>query len=273
MNTQPPSPLLVADGLTKTFGQGHTAVHALNDVSLQVEPGEFVLIMGPSGSGKTTLLSILGGLMRPTSGQVVVAGEELTAMGQRELTSARRRLIGFIFQSFNLLSALSVQENVELVLDIAGVGRGEARKRARASLSALGLGDRLGFRPRALSDGEQQRVSIARALANEPGVILADEPTANLDSARGHEVMQLLKELAVQQGRAVLVVSHDNRIREVADRVLWLEDGRIRTMGKLHQDPVCGMSVDEERAVSIERDSERLFFCSTGCRDQYLTGR
>lgn len=263
------SPLVVVDALTKTFGQGHTAVQALSDISLEVQRGEFVLIMGPSGSGKTTLLSIMGGLMRPTSGHVTIDGKELTSMTQRQLTEARRHLIGFIFQSFNLLGALTVQENVELVLDIAGVGRADARSRARTSLTMLGLEDRLGFRPRALSGGEQQRVSIARALANEPQLILADEPTANLDSTRGHEVMLLLKELASGLGRGVVVVSHDNRIREVADRVLWLADGRIRAMARTHQDPVCGMTVEEERSVHLRVGATDLYFCSTGCRLEY----
>ena len=238
------SPLVKVEALTKVFGEGHTAVHAVDSVSLEIGAGEVVLIMGPSGSGKTTLLSMIGGLMRPTSGRVIIANQEITALSERKLTRVRQHLVGFIFQSFNLLEALSVEENVELVMDIAGVGQREARRRALEALNGFGLGSRLQARPRTLSGGEKQRVSIARALANQPLVVLADEPTANLDSKNGRDVMHLLKQEASERGTAVIVVSHDNRIREVADRVLWLEDGRLREVGRLQRDPVCGMAVE-----------------------------
>lgn len=271
MNDAGPLPLVTVEEVTKTFGEGRVAVRAVDNVSFDVGPGEFLLVMGPSGSGKTTLLSIIGGLMRPTVGRITIAGTEITSRSEHELVHVRRHLVGFIFQSFNLLEALSVQENVELVLDIAGTGGRQSRARASAVLRSLGLGDRLRFLPRTLSGGEKQRVSIARALANEPRVILADEPTANLDSRHGRDVMLLLKSIARQQDRAVIAVSHDERIRKVADRVLWLEDGRIREIGRFQKDPVCGMSVDEERAIrAAADDGSILYFCSNGCRDEFL---
>jgi putative ABC transport system ATP-binding protein len=222
--------LLSTRDLTKVFGAGDTLVRAVDNVSLEVHEGEMVLIMGPSGSGKTTLLTMLGGLLRPTSGSVTIDGQEITSLRSSELTKVRRHLVGFIFQSFNLWESLSVVENVELALNIAGVKGATARKRAQELLEERGLSNRAGFRTRDLSGGEKQRLSIARALANEPRIILGDEPTANLDSRHGRDVMRLLRDIAKSRGRAVIVVSHDQRIREVADRVLWLEDGRLTDM-------------------------------------------
>jgi putative ABC transport system ATP-binding protein len=183
--------------------------------------------MGPSGSGKTTLLSMLGGLLRPTSGSIRIAGRELTTMRPAQLTAVRRHEVGFVFQTFNLLSALTAVENVEVAMVLAGVPRRDARRRATALLDELGMSARLGFLPEALSGGEKQRVSIARALANDPRIILADEPTANLDSKHGLAVVHLLRDIARRRGRSVVIVSHDTRIRDVADRVLWLEDGHL----------------------------------------------
>jgi putative ABC transport system ATP-binding protein len=229
-----------------------------------------VLIMGPSGSGKTTLLTMLGGLLRPTSGSVTIAGQEITSLRDSQLVEVRRHLVGFIFQSFNLWESLSVIENVELALNIGGVTGVEARKRAADLLAERGLSNRAKFRTRELSGGEKQRLSIARALANEPRVILGDEPTANLDSRHGRDVMRLLRDIARTKGRAVVVVSHDQRIREVADRVLWLEDGRLADMQKLVRDPVCGMSLEETEAVRMEFEDRTYYFCSAGCRDEFL---
>lgn len=258
-----------ATGITKSFGMGEAAVRAIDAIDLSVSGNELILIMGPSGSGKTTLLTILGGLLRPDSGSVVIDGVDITRLSQQELTSLRREKIGFVFQSFHLWESLSVIENVELVLNIAGVTGGEARQRARALLEERGLGGRLRFRTRDLSGGEKQRVSIARALANQPRLLLADEPTANLDSRRGHQIMLLLRDIAKREGRAVVVVSHDQRIREVADRVLWLEDGHITPMGELVRDPVCGMPVEATASAQIEFRGRTLHFCSKGCAAEF----
>jgi putative ABC transport system ATP-binding protein len=258
--------ILRVTALTKVFGEGERAVRAVDGVDLTVCCSELVLIMGPSGSGKTTLLTMIGGLLRPTSGSVLIDGVEITALSEAQLAPIRRKSVGFIFQSFNLWESLSVQENVELTLNIAGVRGRDARERARVLLTDRGLGQRLSFRARDLSGGEKQRVSIARALANEPRLLLADEPTANLDSKHGRDAMHLLRDIAQRGDRAVIVVSHDQRIREVADRVLWLEDGRFKDMGRLATDPVCGMSVEVENArASVEHEGQTYHFCSRGC--------
>ena len=219
--------ILEVHDLTKVFGSGRAAVRAVDRLSLSVRRGELVLVMGPSGSGKTTLLTLIGGLLSPTSGIVRVNGLEITSLKERQLTEFRRHYLGFIFQSFNLLESLNARENVEAALNFAGVGGRKARKRATALLTDLGMADRLRARPHTLSGGERQRVSIARALANDPQLILADEPTANLDSRHGHEVVELLHDIAKQQRRTIIIVSHDHRIRDVADRILWLQDGRF----------------------------------------------
>ncbi len=261
--------ILRVTNLTRVFGHGETAVKAVDDVSFAVPAAQLLLIMGPSGSGKTTLLTIIGGLLRPTSGSAVVDGTEITALSESQLTAFRRHNVGFIFQSFNLWESLNVIENVELALNIAGVGGRTARDRARLLLEERGLASRLRFRARDLSGGEKQRVSIARALANEPRLLLADEPTANLDSQHGREVMHLLRDIARSRERAVIVVSHDQRIREVADRVLWLEDGRIKDIGLVARDPVCRMSVEIDGAPALEHDGRTFHFCSLGCRAEF----
>ncbi len=221
------STLLRANRLTKVFGGGHTAVRAVDGVDLTVEAGELVLVIGPSGSGKTTLLSMLGGLLRPTEGRITIGDVEITAVPRRELTRIRRDSIGFVFQTFNLLESLDALENVEIALNVAGVKGAEAERRARELLVDAGLESRLRFRATKLSGGERQRVAIARALANEPHLLLADEPTANLDSRHGLEVMRVLRDLATRHDKAAVVVSHDPRLEEIADRVLQLEDGRL----------------------------------------------
>ena len=256
--------------VSKRFGEGDTAVAAVREVSLAVEPGEVVLIMGPSGSGKTTLLSMMGALLKPTTGSIHLDGTELSALSEGHLPDIRLRQFGFIFQDFNLLSALTVRENVTLVAELAGSKARAARDKATALLTELGLGERLEFLPEKLSGGEKQRVAIARALINDPTLILADEPTANLDSRIGHEIMRLLRGIAKEQGRSVVIVSHDQRIRDIADRVLWLEDGAFKDMVTMASDPVCGMAVERERAVTEQRDGETYFFCSNGCRAEFL---
>ncbi|HVP13587.1 MAG TPA: ABC transporter ATP-binding protein [Phycisphaerae bacterium] len=221
-------PILVVRNLTRVFGEGSTRVLAVNHIDLSVQRGEFVLIMGPSGSGKTTLLTMIAGLLRPTEGTVEIAGREITAMSHSELTNVRRHSVGFVFQTFNLLESLSVSENVEVALNLAGASGRAARATAERILGELGMGRRLNFKPNALSAGEKQRVCIARALANDPELVLADEPTANLDSVNGREVLELLSGIAREKGRTVVVVSHDERISAFADRVLWLEDGSFK---------------------------------------------
>lgn len=214
--------------VSKIYGSGHTAVTATDDANLQIRPGEIVLIMGPSGSGKTTLLSMAGLLLQPTEGQILVNGRDITGLSSRQRAALRLQSLGFVFQSYNLLSALTARENVEVVLNMASTKGATARERATTLLEILGLDHRLHHKPADLSGGEKQRVAIARALANEPPLILADEPTGNLDRKTGQEVMELLCcGLGRDQGRAIVIVTHDHRLRQIADRVFWLEDGRL----------------------------------------------
>jgi putative ABC transport system ATP-binding protein len=261
---------LHVDHVTKRYGSDATEVTAVRDVSLTVSPGEIVLIMGPSGSGKTTLLSMLGGLLKPTQGEIHLNGAVISALAENRLPDIRLRQFGFIFQDFNLLSALTALENVAIVAELAGVKSRAARRRAADLLTELDLGERLDFVPQKLSGGEKQRVAIARALINEPALILADEPTANLDSKIGHEIMRLLRGIAKERGRSVVIVSHDQRIQDIADRVLWLEDGRFTEMVTMAIDPVCGMSVQREKALRIDWEGEEYYFCARGCRDEFF---
>jgi putative ABC transport system ATP-binding protein len=251
--------------VTKRFGADETEVVAVRDVSLDVKPGEVVLIMGPSGSGKSTLLLMLGALLKVTEGTITLDGLELSALSENRLPDVRLRNFGFIFQDFNLLSALDVQDNVAFAAELTGVGHKAAREKAATLLGNLGLAHRLHFSPEKLSGGEKQRVAIARALVNEPTLILADEPTANLDSKAGHETMRLLRQIAKDEGRSVVIVSHDQRIKDIADRVLWLEDGEFKSMVSMATDPVCGMSVEREQAVALVHESDTYYFCSKGC--------
>ena len=235
--------------VTKRYGVGTTEVTAVRDVSLSVGPGDIVLIMGPSGSGKTTLLSMLGALLKPTEGVIQLNGTTLSALAENRLPDIRLKQFGFIFQDFNLLSALTALENVAIVAELAGAKSREARRKAASILTELGLGERLNFLPEKLSGGEKQRVAIARALVNDPALILADEPTANLDSKIGHEIMRLLRRIAKGQGRSVIIVSHDQRIKDIADRVLWLEDGEFKETVHMAVVPVADMSVEPEKAL------------------------
>lgn len=263
------TPVLSVHDLTKTYGTGHLAVDAVQHVDLDVDQGEVVLVMGPSGSGKTTLLLMLGAMLRPTSGSVGVDGTDLASAPERMLPPLRARHFGFVFQDFNLLSALDALENVEVACNLAGVTGRAARQRATELLTKLGLAHRLHFRPDQLSGGEKQRVAIARALANDAPVILADEPTANLDSGHGREISRILRDIATEDGRSVVIVSHDQRLKEIADRVLWLEDGRFRELATMAIDPVCKMSVDSGDGLHTEHDDRTYWFCSTYCRDEF----
>ena len=261
---------LQVDNVTKRFGSGSTEVTAVRAVSLAIEPGEVVLIMGPSGSGKTTLLLMLGALLRPTEGTIRLNGSPISELREDRLPRIRLHEFGFIFQDFNLLSALTAVENVALVASLAGQKNGTARRMAEDLLTQLGLKDRLDFLPEKLSGGEKQRVAIARALVNDPSILLADEPTANLDSKIGHEIMRLLRTIAKEQGRSVVIVSHDQRIKDIADRVLWLEDGEFKEMTSMATDPVCGMSIERERAAArLEQEGQTYYFCSRGCRREF----
>lgn len=266
-----PTSTLEVDHVTKRYGSGDTEVAAVREVSLSVAAGEIVLIMGPSGSGKTTLLSMLGALLKPSAGEIRLNGEVISAMRENHLPDIRLRKFGFIFQDFNLLSALSALENVAIVAELAGIKRSAARKAAAILLTNLGLGDRLNFLPEKLSGGEKQRVAIARALINDPALILADEPTANLDSKIGHEIMRLLRQIAKKQGRSVVIVSHDQRIKDIADRVLWLEDGQFKDMVTMATDPVCGMTVELDNEIKIEWEGQLFYFCAKGCRDEFFS--
>jgi putative ABC transport system ATP-binding protein len=221
----PKSAAVALDGVTKTYGRGEGAVRALDDVSLAFEPGTFTAIMGPSGSGKTTLLQIAAGLDRPDDGTVRVGATELTRLHERQLARLRRRRVGFVFQSFNLLPSLTAAQNVILPLRLAG--EHPRRRVARDALERVGLADRAGHRPAQLSGGQQQRVAIARALVTEPEVIFADEPTGALDTRSARDVLATLRDASDRDGRTLILVTHDPVAAAVADRVVFLADGRI----------------------------------------------
>ena len=213
--------------VTKEFVEGPNRVRVLHGVDFDVEQGEVVLLMGPSGSGKTTLLSIMGCILRPTSGSVQIAGSEVATLSERELPAIRLQNIGFIFQGFNLFPTLTVGENVELALDLKGIRGSKAKEEADWLLEQVGLAAKRDSFPSDLSGGQKQRIAIARALSGSPGVILADEPTAALDSQSGRNVMEMMRDLARKHGRGVVVVTHDSRVLEFGDRIVHMEDGRI----------------------------------------------
>jgi putative ABC transport system ATP-binding protein len=219
-------PMITLRGVTRAYKMGASTVAAVDGIDLTVAPGEFIALMGASGSGKSTVLNLLGGLDQPSAGEIWVAGVNLTRARPRALVEHRRRRVGFVFQSFNLLAHRTALENVEIPLMLAGVSGAARRERARALLAQVGLAGRAGHEPSQLSGGEQQRVAIARALANEPPILLGDEPTGNLDSATGASVMQLLRDLNAG-GRTLVVVTHDPSVAAYADRVVHLRDGRI----------------------------------------------
>jgi putative ABC transport system ATP-binding protein len=219
-------------GLTKEFGSGDTKAVVLRGVDLDVYAGQLTLLVGPSGCGKTTLISIVAGLLNPTRGTVAVLGTELSGLTGRRLVDFRAKHIGFVFQQYNLLPALSATENAAVPLIITGQPRARAVARAREMLEVVGLGPRADAFPGQLSGGQQQRVAIARALVSEPRLLVCDEPTAALDARSGHTVMELIKQVAVQPGRAVVVVTHDSRAYGFGDRIVEMSDGRILAGGE-----------------------------------------
>ncbi len=220
-------PLIQTENLTKVYGKGETAVVALDHVSMSVNPGEFVAVMGPSGCGKSTLLHLMGGLDRPSEGSVTIDGSRLDTLSDNALTQIRRRKIGFVFQFFNLIPILSSTDNAALPLLLDGKNSAQAKQQAAQWLQKVGLSARMNNRPDQLSAGQQQRVAIARALITDPMLVLADEPTGNLDSRASDEIAALLQQVAKEWGRAVLMVTHDARIAAYADRIVFLKDGKI----------------------------------------------
>jgi putative ABC transport system ATP-binding protein len=219
--------LIQTENLTKIYGAGETAVTALDHVGIHVMEGEFVAVMGPSGCGKSTLLHLLGGLDRPSEGSVTIDGTAIADMKDDDLTRLRRRRMGFVFQFFNLIPVLTAVENAALPVTLDGFKPVEAKKRAAEWLTRFGLGDRLASRPDQLSGGQQQRVAVARALVTEPALILADEPTGNLDTRSGDEIAGLLRDVTKKYGRTVVMVTHDPRIAAYADRIIFLKDGKV----------------------------------------------
>jgi len=224
--------LLEAKGLKKTYRMGKVLVPALREITFDVADGEFVAVFGPSGSGKSTLLHLLGGLDRPDEGEISVDGISFSTLNDNDLAEVRLRKIGFVFQFFNLLPRLDALRNVELPLTLADLPEKESIKKAEDMLKLVGLEDRMSHRPSEMSGGEQQRVAIARALINDPKIVLADEPTGNLDTATGGEIVQLMKRLNKEKGQTFVVVTHDPAIAETADQILYLKDGMIQKTKK-----------------------------------------
>jgi len=228
--------IIQTENLTKIYGMGDTAVTALHHVNLTIDAGEFVAVMGPSGCGKSTLLHLIGGLDRPSQGSVWIDGRELSSLNDAQLTELRRRKIGFVFQFYNLIPVLDAVENSALPLILDGAKPAEAQAKAADWLRDVGLADRLHNRPDQLSGGQQQRVAIARALVSHPTLVLADEPTGNLDSRASDEIAGLLRKVADEWGRGVLMVTHDPRIAAYADRLIFLKDGTIVDQTRLNGD-------------------------------------
>ena len=223
------TPAVQLSHVSKRYVMGPNTIAAVNDVSVTIEAGEFVALLGSSGSGKSTLLNLIGGLDRPASGSIVVYGGDLAAMSSRDITEHRRRTVGMVFQSFNLVPAMTVYQNVELPMRFAGVDRGERMGKVKSALERVGLADRGTHRPAQLSGGEQQRVALARALVNGPRMLLADEPTGNLDSQTGTEIMNLIQDLNRNSGMTVMMVTHERPLADrYARRLLFMGDGKLK---------------------------------------------
>jgi putative ABC transport system ATP-binding protein len=234
--------------LTKHYGSGSAAVMALDHVNLTAREGEFVSVMGPSGCGKSTLLHLLGGLDTPSEGEVLIAGRNLSELSDNDLTELRRRKIGFVFQFFNLIPVLTAVENAALPVTLDGMKPTEARQRGADWLTRFGLGDRLESRPHQLSGGQQQRVAVARALVAEPELVLADEPTGNLDTRAGDEIAGLLRDVSKTYSRTVIMVTHDPRIAAYADRIIFLKDGRV----------VDETLLERQQSADIDKVTEKI---------------
>lgn len=226
-------PIIETINVTKVFGQGATRVEAVRGIDLVIEQGEMVALVGPSGSGKSTLLSLLGVIDSPTSGRVMLEGVDTSTLDDTAKTILRRRRIGFVFQSYNLIPTLTAIENVALPLELDGMRAGDANERARESLLSVDLQDRMDHLPSMMSGGEQQRVAIARALVIEPAIVLADEPTGNLDSVSSSQITTLLRDLVEQRGHTVVLVTHENELAQQVDRVIQLKDGRVESVAEL----------------------------------------
>ena len=222
-----PDAVMQVESLTKTFESAAGTVPALKGINLSIKQGEFVAIVGPSGSGKSTLLNIIGALDRPTSGRVLIRGVDIFSLSDSEIATMRNYLIGFIFQSYNLISRTTVMKNVELPTILSGMGAAERKRRAMKMLEVLGIADKADFKPSSLSGGQQQRVAIARALMNDPAIILADEPTGNLDTKTGQEVFDLLRMLSSKFRRTIVMVTHNPELAEATDRAIYIRDGMV----------------------------------------------
>ncbi len=244
--------LIQAENLSKIYGKGDTAVVALDHLNLKVEAGEFLAVMGPSGCGKSTLLHLLGGLDRPTEGEVIIDGSNLRNLNDTQLAELRRRKIGFVFQFFNLIPVLNATENASLPLLLDGAPSTQAKEKASGWLGRVGLGERNVHRPDQLSGGQQQRVAIARALVSEPALILADEPTGNLDSRASEEIVSLLRQVSDEWGRAVIMVTHDPRNAAYADRIIFLKDGKIVDETRLSNNGAEGEKTVREKAEALK---------------------
>ena len=261
-NSAPSKPVIRLENVHKTYDLGEIQVQALRGVSLEVREGEFVAVMGPSGSGKSTVMNILGCLDRPTRGRYYLDGIDVSGMSKTELARIRNRKLGFVFQQFNLLSRTSALENVELPTVYAGIAPEERAKRAMESLTRVGLADRAGHHPSQLSGGQQQRVAIARALVNRPAILLADEPTGNLDSRTSVEIMQILQTLNEEQGLTIVIVTHEHDIAQYATRALEFRDGKLRRDNIVRERLVARevlktLPTAEEQAAEDAEDSAR----------------
>ncbi|HEX3602192.1 MAG TPA: ABC transporter ATP-binding protein [Lacipirellulaceae bacterium] len=235
MSSDNSKPLIACRDVTKVYGSGNAEVHALRGVNLDVYPGEITMLVGPSGCGKTTLLSIVAGILRPTKGSVLALGTELTRLSSWRRTAFRRQNVGFVFQQFNLLPALTAAENAAVPLVIQGYSRWAALAAAKELLGKMGMGDRVNNLPGQLSGGQQQRVAIARALVHHPHLLVCDEPTSALDAKTGHTILELLRNIAIEGDRAVIIVTHDSRIFEFADTLARMDDGHIEALERGHQ--------------------------------------